>query len=544
MMDTIGIRYVFDIDKAVSAQKRFSAGFSTIGDRISSSSARLRLSARDYLLYAKYYSKFPKDGINEFYNYSVDKLNKLNALYKKFKGQENKGPPEKTIANPKKEGAGGGGGFGAFAVAKGMALYNAGVGLLQTGIATIKEQMPFISQGFEMAGKVISANLLYPLSKELMPLFFKFFKWIKENRIVFVQMGVLLVSVFRIVKSVVIGAFNLIKAGFNSAWKAIGGGEITMNRFMNYMNFLMLKVAFFFAFFQAMLEPLIKGIGTTIGWVWKEVIKPFIDGFVQGFVSNLIPTISELHFLIDELASAFSFLQTEGDVSWIAKTFQYVGKVIGYAVVTPTRTWIALVRLLVGIFKDPKKAIIDFGHTMYDIFIKHPFIEIFTQKFTNGFNWIRTKLSDFKNWISGIWQGIATTFSKYWDKITVKMNYFVDRIKNAFLPVSEFLNMIRGVLNSDKVSGDSSSSGESKNNGDDSISGENNSGINNSSTPRLRSKGQAGNNSINNNDNRTYNVNVSASDAPAAANAIGNVIQQPKLTADANGYNRSASKRN
>ncbi len=528
-MDTIGIRYVFDIDKAVSAQKRFAAGFNTIGDRISSSSARLRLSARDFLLYAKYYSKFPKDGINDFYNYSVDKLNKLNALYKKFKEQENKGPPEKKIASPKAEGAAGGG-FGAFAVAKGMAIYNAGVGLLGKGISAISEQMPFLSQGFEMAGKVISANLLYPLSKELMPLFFKFFNWVKENRIVFVQIGVLLVSVFRIVKSVVLGAFNLIKAGLNATWKAIGGGEITMKGFMNYMNFLMLKVAFFFAFFQAMLEPLIKGIGTTIGWLWKEVIKPFIDGFIQGFISNLIPTISELHFLIDELAAAFSFLQSEGDVSWIAKTFQFIGKVLGYAVLVPIRMFIALVRLLVGLFKDPKKAIIDFGHTMYDIFIKHPIIEIFVQKVVSGFNWIRTKLSEFKNWISGIWQGISTTFSKYWDKITVKLNHFADKIKNAFAPASEFFNMIRGTLTPNKDSNDSSSTSEIRD-GDTSILEENNRGMNNSSTPLIKSRSQAGNNSTTNNDNRTINVNMTTPDPPAAANAIGNVMQQPaKLT--------------
>lgn len=528
-MDTIGIRYVFDIDKAVTAQKRFAAGFNTIGDRISSSSTRLRTSARDFLLYAKYYSKFPKEGINDFYNYSVDKLNKLNALYKKFKGQENKGSSEKTVGSPKAEGAAEGG-FGAFAVAKGMAIYNAGVGLLQTGIATIKEQMPFISQGFEMAGKVISANLLYPLSKELMPLFFKFFAWVKENRIVFVQIGVLLVSVFRVVKSVVLGAFNLIKAGFNAAWKAIGGGEITMNRFMNYMNFLMLKVAFFFAFFQTMLEPLIKGLGTTIGWLWKEVVKPFIDGFAQGFVSNLIPYISEFRLLIDDLAAAFSFLHSEGDVSWIAKTFQFIGKVLGYAVLVPTRMFIALIRLLVGLFKDPKKAIIDFGHTMYDIFIKHPIIEIFAQKVVSGFNWIRTKLSEFKNWISGIWQGIATTFSKYWHKITVKLNHFVDKIKNAFAPASEFFNMIKGTLIPDKDSNDSNFKTNSDS-GDTSILEESNRGTNNSSGPRIKSRGQVGNNSTTNNDNRTFNVNMTAPDPSAAANAIGNVMQQPaKLT--------------
>ncbi|WP_016753972.1 phage tail protein [Leptospira santarosai] len=541
MMDTIGIRYVFDIEKAEAAQRRFAAGFKSIGDRVKNSSTRIRASVGDYLLYAKYYAKFPKDGIREFYDYSVDKLNKLNALYKKFKGQEKKGPPEKTIANPKSEG---GGGVGAFAVAKGMALYNAGVGLLKTGIDTIKEQMPFISQGFEMAGKVISANLLYPLSKELMPLFFKFFKWVRENRIVFVQIGVLLVSAFRIVKSVVLGFFNLIKAGLSSMWKVIGGGEVTIKGFMNYVNFLMLKVAFFFAFFQAMLEPLIKGIGATIGWLWKEVIIPFIDGFVQGFVSNLMPTISELHMLIDELASAFSFLQSEGDVSWIAKTFQFIGKVIGYSGLAPIRYFIALVRLLVGLFKDPKKAIIDFGHTMYDIFIKHPFIEIFVQKFTNGFNWIKTKLNEFKNWISGIWQGISTTFSKYWDKITVKLNHFVDKIKNAFAPASEFFKMITSMF-PNKSGGDSNSSSESKDDGDASISGENNSGINDLSSPRIKSKGQAGNNSIHNNDNRTFNVNMTAPDPSAAANAIGNVIQQPaKMKADANKYNRSASKHN
>lgn len=510
-MDTIGIRYVFDIEKAEAAQRRFAAGFKSIGDRVKNSSTRIRASVGDYLLYAKYYAKFPKDGIREFYDYSVDKLNKLNALYKKFKGQEKKGPPEKTIASPKSEG---GGGVGAFAVAKGMALYNAGVGLLQTGIATIKEQMPFISQGFEMAGKVISANLLYPLSKELMPLFFKFFKWVRENRIVFVQIGVLLVSAFRIVKSVVLGYFNLIKAGLSSMWKAIGGGEITMKGFMNYMNFLMLKVAFFFAFFQAMLEPLIKGIGATIGWLWKEVIIPFIDGFVQGFVSNLMPTISELHMLIDELASAFSFLQSEGDVSWIAKTFQFIGKVIGYAVISSIRYFIALVRLLVGLFKDPKKAIIDFGHTMYDIFIKHPFIEIFVQKFTNGFNWIKTKLNEFKNWISGIWQGISTTFSKYWDKITVKLNHFVDKIKNAFEPISNVWNkMFPGNTSND-------SNRDNGGNGNPNNLGENINGINDPSSPLIKSKSQTGNNSIHNNDNRKVDIHVNASDAPAVVTAV------------------------
>ncbi|WP_244243586.1 hypothetical protein [Leptospira andrefontaineae] len=417
-----------------------------MGKKMESVRAKLRTSFEDYKTYVKYYSKFPKEGITDFFNYTMDKFKKLRAAFKSIGTDAKKDTDEKK--DKKKEG----GGVGAFAVAKGMAIYNAGVGLLTSGLGALREQMPFIFQGLDMAGKVISANLIYPLAKELMPLFQQMFSWVRNNRIVFVQLGTILVSLFRIVFSVARSVLNLLETGWNSLWKSIaGGGKATLKGFIDYMNFLMLKIAFLFAFLEILLTPILKGIGATIGWLWKNVVEPFIMGFWEGFKSQVLPMAEEFNMMIEELALLFKDFKADGDFSWIGDTFRFLGKTLGFAVIAPLRILIALVRFLATVFINPKKAIIDLGKTLWDVFSNNAVADLFKRGWENAVNWVIGKFNSFKEWLKGIGTWFSNIFSGAWDAISSKFESFVSKIKEFFEP-------LKGLL--DRISGDSSFSGE------------------------------------------------------------------------------------
>lgn len=240
-----------------------------------------------------------------------------------------------------------------WAVAKGMAIYNIGLGLLRKGVAALNENMPFMGQAFDMAGKILMANLLYPLARELMPAVMEFFGWVRDHRIDFVQLGTLLVSVFRIVKSTITSAFGLVKAFWNGLMDGIGQGQITLKGFIDFMNLVLLKIAFVFTFLGIMLKPLFAMIGQGLGFLWKNALSPFIEGFVSGFMGQIAPLLSDFNEAIQLGSRLMKLLgiSSNNNLTPMQKAFKFLGFVIGTAVIAPLRLLINLPGLFLKAFE-------------------------------------------------------------------------------------------------------------------------------------------------------------------------------------------------
>lgn len=294
-------------------------------------------------------------------------------------------------------------GLGAATVAKGILIATAALALLKKGWAAILDNMPMLGQTMDQIGKIIGANLLYPLAKELMPVIISLFKWVREHRIQFVEIGTILVSVFRLLKTVIAGAFENLTSFWNGLTKSMKLGKVTLQDVIDFINLAILKVALVFFFLQAKTKPLFEFLGSVIGGIYKDVIEPFINGIVEGFNDWLVPAIEELGAAWDELKAAFGpgDLIPEEQRAKARIFFKYVG----IAVMGILTGVIKLVTYLVMFVKwiiEAKRQFDKFNETARD------FAENLVKKIKNALMAIPALLSDIATRIGNFLSGILT----------------------------------------------------------------------------------------------------------------------------------------
>lgn len=168
-------------------------------------------------------------------------------------------------------------------------------------IDSINQNIPAIGQAMEMGKTIMMNNLFRPLAQEIYPIIIKIFQWISENRIVFVKLGTVIVSAFRMVMTVLSSLFNLFKAGFKAIADQIGAGQLTIKKFMDFMNFLMLKISLVFIFLEEALKPIMEAIGTAIGIVLNQFKEMFL--FIVDFIKDPMKALDEFDALTAGLAA-------------------------------------------------------------------------------------------------------------------------------------------------------------------------------------------------------------------------------------------------
>ncbi|TGL39628.1 hypothetical protein EHQ53_13990 [Leptospira langatensis] len=255
--------------------------------------------------------------------------------------------------------------FGALTVAAGN-LISSGV---QSIFSKIGSSMPMVADTFSQAGTVITNNLLMPLQRELLPLLRTFMQWVRDNRVMFLQLGQVIANAFRAAWAIGKAFFETISKLANSLWDTIsGGGKATFSGFMNFLNLALLKITFIFTFIQILLEPLIKFIGQAFKAIWDNALMPFFHGFSEGFMSQVIPLFDEFLALIAEGKALIAELFDPSDFNWVAGVFQFIGRVVGTAIVLPFRIVIALVRALIASVKFLKMAFVSSATFIKDSF--------------------------------------------------------------------------------------------------------------------------------------------------------------------------------
>lgn len=148
----------------------------------------------------------------------------------------------------------------------------------------LSSQMPVIGQAFSNMGRVITANLIWPMVQEVLPLVYQLTDWVRDNRTKFVQLGVVIINVFRAAKTIIGAVFSLGSTFADAFFGKIDGGTLTFKKFIDFLNFMLLKVVFLFTFLLITMEPAIAAIGGLLGNLFNNIIAPFYDGFFSQMV--------------------------------------------------------------------------------------------------------------------------------------------------------------------------------------------------------------------------------------------------------------------
>lgn len=254
-------------------------------------------------------------------------------------------------------------------------------------IDSINQNIPAIGQAMEMGKTIMMNNLFRPLAQEIYPIIIKIFQWISENRIVFVKLGTVIVSAFRMVMTVLSSLFNLFKAGFKAIADQIGAGQLTIKKFMDFMNFLMLKISLVFIFLEEALKPIMEAIGTAIGIVLNQFKEMFL--FIVDFIKDPMKALDEFDALtaglaaggIAILAGALYSVLVPAITAAITSVWAFTA-----ALLANPMTWIvvgvvALVTAIVALYKNWDKITGFFKSTMAGI--KKGIQENLVQPFVN-----------------------------------------------------------------------------------------------------------------------------------------------------------------
>lgn len=226
--------------------------------------------------------------------------------------------------------------------------------------------MPEISRTFSIAGDIIGRNLLWPLRQELIPILQRVLNWVRNNRGLFVQWGQYLANIFRVVKTVLTGVWDILK----TIWKAFAGilesifGK-TVNNVQQTMNIILFKIT-------AIIQFVVLLIQNLIGWLDRTIIKPFVEGFTKGF-GKFEKAINPLIHAIEMLGRALGLTDDK------AKGLQNTSKGLGYLLGVTLKHAIKGVTIFLGAFatimalirgEDFKKTLTEFNKLFketYDI---------------------------------------------------------------------------------------------------------------------------------------------------------------------------------
>ena len=224
-------------------------------------------------------------------------------------------------------------------------------------ISEINNFIPEIGVTLHAAGDIIWKNFLWPLRKALLPILQSILDWTRRNRLMFVQMGTVLVSVLKLVKTIFNTIITLLRPfieEIKGILKSIFGD--TAKSITDTINIALFKISAFIIGLQVMLQPLFDSLG---GMFHKVIIgiKEFSMGFMEGIkkifagsdfhmLESLVNMFEKFGLAIDKLTPALRVL---GEV---------LGSVIGGALRMLIANMTAMIELTTQFWElvaNPKK---------------------------------------------------------------------------------------------------------------------------------------------------------------------------------------------
>lgn len=249
------------------------------------------------------------------------------------------------------------------AVNKGTFAALAKIALIGTAIVTafrfaknaINEFIPEVSKTFGIARDIILRNLLFPLRKELLPALQKMLLWVRKNRALFTQFGVVLVNVFKVVKTTFKAILQLMTPIFNQIKRFFTDllGD-TQKSITETINLALFKLTALVIGVQTLLQPLFDSIGKLFGNIIKvakilttELVKGFSEIFdAAEIVGDLTEILGGLGVILDKLSPALTIF---------GRVFGRVFGVTLKLALTHLKSAVALINALLDVISEPER---------------------------------------------------------------------------------------------------------------------------------------------------------------------------------------------
>lgn len=211
-------------------------------------------------------------------------------------------------------------------IAKGQMMAQGMIAVAQKVVQTINKNIPEIGQAFDIAGDIISRNLLYPLRTELLPLLNKMLAWVRDHRAMFAAWGAFLVSVFRMIRGAVSSLIDVI----TGLWEKLSSGiqrifGKTSATVSDIINLIILKLS------------ILVQVGIQIFGMFADFVMGIfltIVGYIKDFVTSFRNAFGDISPLIDDYIKVFSRLwdivKKLGDsMGSMSAAFKTLGAVLG-----------------------------------------------------------------------------------------------------------------------------------------------------------------------------------------------------------------------
>lgn len=397
-MEQVVVESVFKVDKAVKAQLQLASGWLGLDKNSKKAEKSSSIFANNLKSQVTTYNQI---------NARIEAYNKL--LAKQEIGSKKFLETQKRIAELEAKKSGkkpeekkdSGEGFGL--ASKAMIGIGAAIGVAYGALAGVSKAIPAIGQAMESMGETITRNLFMPLAQELLPVIMSIFQWVSKNRLVFVQLGTTFVQAFRLIAMAANAVLNLFKKFYGAFQKAIGGGQMTMQKFLGYVQLFSLKIAFIIAYLEIKLEGIIEFLGGLFGFLWKNAISPLLDGIMEGMtgVFDVFDNFSEIIKTVTDIFKKLG-LTTDKQSTTMQKGFKTVGKFMVDFMIFPFKLFSNLILFAVKTVSD----LIDYFKTLGDKLSNLP----------NPFTKMIISIKEIGSNIKSFWNELSTTASGAFDK--------------------------------------------------------------------------------------------------------------------------------
>jgi hypothetical protein len=185
------------------------------------------------------------------------------------------------------------------------------------------DQIPEVSQAFDIAKDVMFQNLFWPLRKEIMPLLMQMTTWVTEHRALFVKWGQAAANVFKAVVELATQLWTVFKALADTVGTAFNRAFNTNFRsFQEFLDVLSFKVVAVIMYFKLLAGQLKIDIQPFFDWFFKKVkegitwFNKFIKkiGEIDGWAHTLETTMGLMGAAIEGLGGIFTtFLESSAN---------------------------------------------------------------------------------------------------------------------------------------------------------------------------------------------------------------------------------------
>lgn len=235
------------------------------------------------------------------------------------------------------------------ALGKFAVLGTAVVGAFKLMRSAIRQYIPEIGSTFSIIGKIVGRNLLFPLRKELIPVLQSLLNWTSRNRKLFTEIGTVLASVFRLIKTAFVSLFRLVQPIIKSIRDFLTGifGD-TYRTITETINLVVFKLTTLAVAAQAILQPMFDNIAGLISSLLMAVQR-FTEGFIEGF-GKLEDNSARAQELLSGLTELMGNLKEAIDN--ITPALNVLGKVIGTVIYEALRGAVEQANALLDVINE------------------------------------------------------------------------------------------------------------------------------------------------------------------------------------------------